>query len=114
MRRRAARGGRDTPPLPSDDSDQEQGSGSRGNNSTSQHPPPNAESEEASRDNDHSENESNREPNTGSGGLVDRIHSGDTNGSDVITDEVGGANRSSNTALDRLTMDAYGSSDEDN
>ena len=124
MRRRAARGGRDTPPLHSDDSDQEQGSGPHANDSTNQHPPAGPENG-APRDNDHSsENESSRESNLGSasGGLAGQIHNADAivgggaSGSDVVSngDAVGGASRYSNTALDRLTMDAYGSSDEDN
>lgn len=117
MRRRAARGGRDTPPLHSDDSDQEQGSGPHANDSTNQHPPRDLEN------GDPRGNETTQEPSAG-GGLADQIHNADTvvvggaNGSDVITngdhDAVGGASRYSNTALNRLTMDAYGSSDEDN
>ena len=118
MRRRATRGGRDTPPLHSDDSDREEGSGSRGNDSTSQHPPDLENG--APRDNDRSENESSPEQSSGSG-LADQIHNantvvvGGTNGGDIINnaDVAGKAGRYSNTAFDRLTMDAYGSSDED-
>lgn len=114
MRRRAARGGRDTPPLHSDDSDQEQGSGPHANDSTNQHPPHDPENG-APRD-----NETTQEPSAGGGFAQihdDTVVVGGANGSDVITngehDAVGGASRYSNTALNRLTMDAYGSSDED-
>ena len=133
MRRRAARGGRDTPPLRSDDSDQEQeGSGPRTNDLTNGHPSPDNPEGGVPRDNDSDEND--EEPSTSSGrtsasggGVADRIHNADTvimggsNSSDVVTngdaDAVGGAGSSryssTCTALERLTMDAYGSSDDD-
>lgn len=135
MRRRAARGGRDTPPLCSDDSDQEQeGSGPCTNDSTNGHPPADRSEGGAPRDNDSDENDEEPSTSTSSGrtsasggGVADRIHNADTvivggaNGGDVVTngdaDAVGGASTdrysSTCTALDRLTMDAYGSSDED-
>ena len=134
MRRKAARGGRDTPPLHSDDSDQEQGTdsghgGTRTSSSTS-HLPPDHPENGATRDNGSSDDETNQEPNSSTnegagGGVADQIHNVDTmvvgganssnditNG-DVMHTDMGGAGRNSNTALDRLTMDAYGSSDEE-
>ena len=128
MRRRAARGGRDTPPLHSDDSDQEQeGSGPHTNKSTNGHPSPDNPEGGAPRDNDSNENDEEPSTSASGGGVADRIHYADTvivggaNGSDVVTngdaDAVGGAGTSryssTCTALERLTMDAYGSSDDD-
>ena len=111
MRRRAARGGRATPPLDSDDNDGEEGRTGEG---------------DVGRGPAHSEVESPKDGPDGedcsggestAGGLVNHVQ----NSNSVM---VGGANGDhsaiadrvsdhSNSALNRLTMDTYGSSDED-
>ena len=120
MRRRAARGERYTPPLHSDDSDQdEEGDGARGADSTSKHSS-NLENE-APRDNDQNEIESGDPGTTTDSGLADRVHStdtvvvGGTNSDDVTNngDVMDGSNIKGDAALHRLTMDAFGSSDEE-
>ena len=112
MRRRAARGGRATPPLHSDDNDREQEGRSGGGDAADRGPT-------------HSEAEASKgSPGCGdedcsgsAGGLVNHIQNSDTvvvggaNGDH--SDVAGGVNDHSNSALNRLTMDAYGSSDED-
>ena len=107
MRRRAARGGGATPPLRSDDSDDErEGRSTEGRD----HPPPET-------DGVHRRGEDGSGGERSDSGLVNHIHNSETvivgGASNENNDEVGGANRSSNSALNRLTMDAYGSSDDD-
>lgn len=113
MRRRLTRGGRDTHPLHSDDSDQEEGRSRNGEH------PRDPEGEHAHnpegavlRNNEHDENDSSRDHS--SSGLANHIHDSETlvvggaNGDN--RDSTGGASKyNNNTALNRLTMDAYDS-----
>ena len=119
MRRRAARGGRATPPLNSDDSDHE-GEGRAavsqdlnppvaGSNSDNGTPGmENGLGGDGSSNGEHLEFGSANHIQNSETAIVDGARGEGMNG-----DSVGGVNHSSNTALNRLTLDGYGSSDED-
>ena len=125
MRRRAARGGRATPPLNSDDSNDEEGG--TGTGDTSRRPPgsENGTPEANSRD-------GVLDPGSGGGGehsgnrVTNQIQDSETvivsngitsNGSDLVGGAVNGDDSNGksfgNSALTKLTLDAYSSESDD-
>lgn len=117
MRRRAARGGRATPPLHSDDNDGEEGRTGEGDAGHDQDPTHSGAG--VSKDSPGGENSSAGA--SSDGGLANHtIQNSDTvvvgganDDHSDITDVDDRVNNHNNSALNRLSMDAYGSSDED-
>ena len=121
MRRRAARGGRATPPLNSDDSNDEEGRAGAGDRS--QRPPPGSGNGTPEDNNRNGTGDSGTSGEHSGSGSTNRIQDSETvivsNGaSNNSSDLVGGANENGeslgNSALTKLTMDAYSSESDDN
>ena len=119
MRRRAARGGRATPPLNSDDSNDEEGGAGAGDESRR---PPGSGSGTPEENNRNGAGDSGSSGEHSGSGTTNRIQDSETmivgNGeTDNSGDLVGGANENGeslgNSALTKLTMDAYSSESDD-